>query len=374
MKSMIRPKFYNLFLLLPILLLLCFSCEKLVTVFDKEENTELLEKDRKVTVSTPDSTISVMTWNIRFGIGRGPWFGDACGYKVIYSREEILANLRLVAEKINLVKPDILLLQEGDINSTRSAYVDQLRWLMENTYFNYCIYGSDWKAQFIPSDGLGRMDETNAIFSRWPLKDAKRIQLPLRSDQSSIERYFYVRDCMVEARVEIPGFKSFYVVNVHTSAFATDDTKHQHLVDFKTELDRIAATGVPFVAGGDLNTLPPGSAKTDYCMEDKCDGESFHIPGDNPMHKEGSDYTPETQWLVPLYNTYKSAVPLNLYQNNPALYFTHTTRPDHFWDRTLDYLFTNSSWKKGQSFVSQDFLPESDHAPVRGVLYLTKSN
>jgi hypothetical protein len=92
------------------------------------------------------------------------------------------------------------------------------------------------------------------------------------------------------------------------------------------------------------------------------------------MHKEGSDYTPETQWLVPLYNTYKSAVSLSQYQNNPALYFTHTTRPGHFWDRTLYYLFTNSSWKNGQSFVSQEFLSESDHAPMSGKLYLTKSN
>jgi endonuclease/exonuclease/phosphatase family metal-dependent hydrolase len=369
-----RPKNYSLFFLLLVLLGSCFSCEMPVTVFDDVENAENLEKDQKIIVSTPDSSISVMTWNMRFGIGRGPWFGDACGYKVIYKKEEIMANLQLIAEKIKLVKPDILLLQEADINSSRSAYVDELRWLMGNTYFNYCVYGSVWKAQFIPSDGLGRMDETNAIFSRWPLKDSKRIQLALRGDQSSIERYFYERDCIVEARVEIPGFKSFYVVNVHASAFATDDTKHQHLVEFKEELDRIALTGSMFVAGGDLNTLPPGSAKTDYCMEDKCEGESFHNTGDNPMHKDGSDYTPETQWLVPLYDTYKSAVPISLYLSRPEMYFTHTTRPDHFWDRTLDYLFTNNNWKSGQSFVSQEFLPESDHAPLSGRLYITKSN
>jgi hypothetical protein len=89
---------------------------------------------------------------------------------------------------------------------------------------------------------------------------------------------------MVEARVEIPGFREFYVINIHASAFATDDTKHQHIVEFKSELDRIAATGALFVAGGDLNTLPPGSAQTDFCMEDKCEGESFHNPEDNPLH------------------------------------------------------------------------------------------
>jgi endonuclease/exonuclease/phosphatase family metal-dependent hydrolase len=247
-----------------------------------------------------------------------------------------------------------------------------MKWLLENTYFNYVVFGSQWKAQFIPSDGLGRMDEENIILSRWPLKDAKRIQLPLRTDQIKIERYFYERCCMVEARVEIPGFEDLYVVNIHASAFATDDTKHQHIEDFKAELDRISSTGAIFVAGGDLNTLPPGSSKTDYCMEDMCTGESFHNEGDDPLHKEGSNYTPEAQWLIPLYESYKNAIALEAFHQNQEAYFTHTTRPENFWDRTLDYLFTNSHWQNGESFVRQDFLYESDHAPVGGKLILVK--
>lgn len=342
------------------------------TTFNDTEDAGYYVKLQKTNAPQPDSTVRVMTWNIRFGIGRGPWFGDACSYKVIYAEEEIMSNLKLIAEKINLVKPDILLLQEADINSTRSAYIDQLRWLLDNTYFNYAVYGSQWKAQFIPSDGLGRMDESNAILSRWPLSEAVRIQLDLRKDQSSIVRYFYERCCMVKAKVDIPGFEGFYVVNIHASAFATDETKHLQLVRFKEELDHISASGVIFVAGGDLNTVPPGSEKTDYCIEDMCPGESFHQPGDNPFHKDGSDYTPETQWLVPIYNDYKCAFPLNQYVLNQQLYFTHTIRPEHFWDRTLDYLFTNNRRQNGATIVHQDFQHESDHAPVSGKLVLIK--
>ncbi len=370
MKDKIQRYFSILSLVLFIVQLLFNSCEMPATSFDEEEPANYLEKSQKTQVTTPDSTILVMTWNMRFGIGRGPWFGDACGYKVVYTKEEIMPDLQMIADRINLVKPDVLLLQEVDINSTRSGYFDQLNWLLENTYFNYVVYGSQWKAQFIPSDGLGRMDEGNAIFSRWPLKDSKRIQLDLRTDQIKLERYFYERCCMVEAKVEIPGFDDFYVVNIHASAFATDDTKHQHLEEFKNELDRISLTGAIFVAGGDLNTLPPGSTKTDYCIEDMCSNESFHKEGDNPMHKDGSNYTPETEWLVPFYEEYKSAISPNDYLQNQEAYFTHTTRPDHFWDRTLDYLFTNSHWQSGQSFVRQDFFNESDHAPVGGKLVL----
>lgn len=372
MKNANPVRIFFIILLLSALLILFQYCEMPATTFKDVEEAKYLEKTHKENAPVPDSAIRVMTWNIRFGIGRGPWFGDACGSKVIYEAEEVMRNMRLIAEKIDLVRPDILLLQEVDIKSTRSAYIDQLQWLLDNTYFNYAVYGSQWKAQFIPSDGLGRMDEGNAILSRWPLSKATRIQLALRKDQSGIVRYFYERCCMVKAKVEIPGFDDFYVVNIHASAFATDETKHQHLISFKDELDHISAAGKLFVAGGDLNTLPPGSDSTDFCMEDRCPDESFHRPGDDPLHKPGSFYTPEQEWLVPLYTDYQSAVSLRDYQQNQEAFFTHTTRPGHFWDRTLDYLFTNDHWRPEATVVHQDFLQESDHAAVSGDLVLWK--
>jgi endonuclease/exonuclease/phosphatase family metal-dependent hydrolase len=372
MKCFNLSKIIFRFCLFSIWLLLFRSCEMPVTTFDEEEPAIVHEKSQKDNAPSPDSTVRVMTWNMRFGIGRGPWFGDACGYKVVYTKEEIMSTLQLIAAKIKLVKPDILLFQEVDVNSTRSAYIDQLRWLLDNTWFNYSVYGSQWKSQDIPSDGLGRMDEGNAILSRWPLKEGTRIQLNLRKDQPGYERYFYERCCMVTAIVEIPGFQPFYVVNIHASAFATDSTKKEHFQEFKNKLDDINSRGFGFVAGGDLNSLPPGSDSTDYCYEDMCDGESFHHQGDSPMHKDGSNYTPEKQWLVPIYEKYKCAVPLNEYLLNQPLYFTHTTRPDHGWDRTLDYLFTNNRWRYGTTVVHQDFLVESDHAAVSGEMMLRK--
>ena len=349
-----------------------FSCERPATVFKDTEDAVFYTKSQAVAAPQPDSAVRVMTWNIRFAIGRGEWFGDACGNKVVYSESEIFAKLQSIADCINQVKPDILLLQEVDINSKRSAYVDQLKWIMDHTYFGYAVYGLQWKAQFIPSDGLGRLEEANAILSRWPIGKSIRIQLPLRQDQGALTRYFYERCCMVKAKIGIVGIADFYAVNIHASAFATDDTKHQHILAFKSELDNIVSSGGWFVAGGDLNTLPPDSDSTDYCMDDICPGESFHHATDNPQHKDGSNYTTESQWLTDMYSTYNSSVSLSDYQLNQSAYFSHTTRPGHFWVRTLDYLFTDSRWQKGTTITHQDFLFESDHAPVSSMVILKK--
>ncbi|MEI7661696.1 MAG: endonuclease/exonuclease/phosphatase family protein [Bacteroidota bacterium] len=357
-----------IFPLLPVI----HSCEPLASDFDDISEPTYYTAATATPVADTFTVVRVMTWNIRFGAGRIPWFGDACGNRVLLSEDEVYSSLHAVVDKINAVKPDILLLQEVDVKSKRSGYIDELQWILDHTYFNYAVCGAQWKAQFIPSDGLGRMDEENAILSRWKISDARRIQLSLRSDQDKLTRYFYERCCMVTARVEIPRVSNLYAVNIHASAFATDDTKHKHITRFKEELDRLTSEGKWFVAGGDMNTLPPGSTKTDYCMEDMCPGESFHHSYDNPEHKEGSNYEPEKQWLDPLYSAYKCAVPTGEYTVSQSGFFSHTTRGDHFWDRTLDYLFTNHEWVSHSVITHQDAMQQSDHAPVSSLFPLSE--
>ncbi len=369
-KSFYRKSIFLLLLLLlfPVLQ----SCEPLATGFDDVENAVMYSKTLKVTPPQPDSTLKVMTWNIRFGIGRQPWFGDACGDNTVFKKEEVMPGLEVVVARINEVKPDILFLQECDIKSNRTAYIDELQYILDNTYFNYAAYVSEWKAEFIASDGLGRMDMGQVILSPWPITDAKRINLALRGDQAGIINYFYLHSCIITGRIKIPGFKEIPLLNIHASAFATDDTKKKHYEEFKAELDKLDAAGEYFIAGGDLNELPPGSDSTDFCFEDMCPGESFHQPGDDPQHKAGSDYSPETDWLTPIYTAYKCAFPLNEYLLNQPAYFTHTTRPEHAWDRTLDYLFTNNRWRTGSAKTHQEFFNESDHAPVSADFVLIK--
>jgi endonuclease/exonuclease/phosphatase family metal-dependent hydrolase len=348
------------------------SCEPVATGFDDVEDATMYSKTQKTSPPLPDSTVKVMTWNIRFGIGRQPWFGDACGNNTVFKKEEVIPGLDAIVARINQVKPDILFLQECDVQSNRTAYINELQYILDNTYFNYAAYVPEWKSKFIPSDGLGRMDMGLVILSPWPITDAKRINLATRGDQSGIVNYFYLHSCIVSGRIKIPGFKEIPLLNIHASAFATDDTKEKHFEEFKAEMDKLNDAGEYFIAGGDLNELPPGSDSTDYCYEDMCPGESFHQPGDNPQHKDGSNYTPETEWLIPIYSAYTCAIPLDEYQQNQLAYFTHTTRPGHAWDRTLDYLFTNHRWRAGSARTYQEFINESDHAPVSAEFVLVK--
>jgi endonuclease/exonuclease/phosphatase family metal-dependent hydrolase len=70
-------------------------------------------------------------------------------------------------------------------------------------------------------------------------------------------------------------------------------------------------------------------------------------------------------------------VPLDVYQADNASYFSHTVDGRGFWNRKLDYIFTNASIVEGSGLVHQDTahggmetMPLSDHAPVSAEIEL----
>lgn len=350
-----------------ILLLLLFflaSCEPLVDTIPEEREGEYYDNP-SAPIGESKDTVLVMTWNIRFGCGAEIlWFGDACGARTVLKRKEVVANLDRLIDEINRIKPDILLLQEVDVKSKRTAYIDQMKYILDRTYFGYGYYTTVWNSQFIPSDGIGRLNEGNAILSIWPLSEGKLYPLPLRNDLDDLTKYFYVRETAMSALAKMPNGKEFYAVNIHLSAFSTDDTKYQQLLRYVEICDVLSSTGLPLVTGGDFNLLPPNSDKTDYCDADVCPNEHFHAIGDDPLHKEGSNYLPEITWMNNMYDKYEPSLSLDDYKLNQQNYFTHATDPNIFWDRTLDYLFSNRPFVVSSHKAWQELRIHSDHAPV----------
>jgi len=364
-------------------IIVLFSCRPLVTTFDDSEPAIYYTASNTGSKEFHDS-LKVMTWNIRFGAGRIPFFGDSCGDRVLMTESETIGYLDDIVAFIDSVKPDILLLQEVDVSSKRSAYVNQIQYILDHTHFNYGAYASMWDSELIPSDGLGKVDVGNAILSRWEITDAERIKLPLRTDQDDLTQYFYIRRNILKVKITLPKYDNFYAVNIHATAFATDDTKQKHIAKYKEILDDLISQGAIFVTGGDLNSIPPTETdSTDFCMEDICSGESFHTNEDGGPHKDGSYfnnfeatdlYPGELNLLQPFYDDSDNYFPAVKYQNrNSEDHFTHctynTSEDYRFWDRKLDYLFTNNEDWSATGYTHQNAFYLSDHAPISATLY-----
>ena len=374
---------------IPLLFLLLIGCDPFVTEFSETENAVMYKASNIPGDSDvyDDGALKVVTWNIRFGSGRFPFFGDSCGDEVISENSDVKLIMQAIADTLNKIDADIVLLQEVDVSSKRTGYLDQVQYLLENTYLNYGCYASMWKADFIPTDGIGKINTGNAILSRYEITEAERVELRLRTDQDDLIQYFYLRRNILKAKIPslAQSGKDFFAVDIHATAFATDDTKQQHLIKYSEVLSEIANNNGVFVSGGDLNSVPPNST-VDFCMLDKCDSEKYvdsegseseyhSIDSSAGPHKEGAffdNFEGEPDILQPLYNNYSAAISHANGSTLDSSNYTHAPstsyeRHDIKYDRKLDYLFTNGSWEDGSGYTHQEAWALSDHMPVSAI-------
>lgn len=336
------------------------------TQFDAIEPAVRYQSSQQVEANATPTSLRVMTYNLKFGGGRLDFFFDCHGTRVLMSRSEVLGHLEALAEKVRQVDPDVLFVQEVEVNSKRAAFVDELQWMLDHTDLNHARYASQWKADFVPSDGLGAVDSGNAILSKYPLGAGTRIALALRKEQSAIERYFFVQRNLLRSELLLPSGDSLWLANLHAAAYSQDGTKKLHIDRFKQELDALSELGT-VVGGGDLNALPPDSNKTEDFDDSVCTNEEYLA----------DDYTEENDWLRPLYDNYTPAIALEEYRADNDRFFTHTTSSTGFWNRKLDYLFTNGEFEPESAQTHQDLssggsttMPLSDHAPLSVTLEL----
>ncbi|HEX5748479.1 MAG TPA: endonuclease/exonuclease/phosphatase family protein [Archangium sp.] len=339
-------------------------------------------------VANPTS-LKVMAWNVKYGACRIDFWFDFWGDRVQMSESEVTDCLTRVAALIREYDPDILMTEEIEVDSKRSAYIDQVRFLLENTNLRYAAYMSTWDSRYVPSEGVGRINLGNAILSRYPITKAERIRQQDRTDQDPVTSTFYIKRAIGRAEVDVGNGRTIAAYVVHTEAYDQDGTKQKQIQQI---YDVLRAETLPWVIGGDFNELPPvcderAAAGTPGSCEGKMRLSGFL---DERESSKGSDYEqpPYTPSVMKrFHDDFEPSISLARYgvgEENQRPFFTHSVLgPDSVndqgvrgtWNRTLDYLFIRKGevWTDtdviqgpGRLGVQSDASRLSDHAPVAG--------
>jgi endonuclease/exonuclease/phosphatase family metal-dependent hydrolase len=356
--------------------LLAAACEPMWTTWEGRGPVRVeVEPGAKAPAPPAGGRLEVMAWNVKFAGGRIDFWFDLWGDRVQMTRAEVAANLDGLIALINEVDPDILLVEEIEVNSRRSGYVNMVQEILARTPLAWAAYVSTWRSRYIASEGLGRMDLGNAILSRYPIRSAERIPQADRTDQDPATAAFYIHRAIGRAVIDAGGREVAALV-VHTEAYDTDGTKSRQLREIREVL---AEERLPFVVGGDFNAIPPGSV-------------SFVDFNDEHPESRGTEFAQppyELADMLPFYEGYLAAIPRERYGTtleSQRRHFTHSVigrdrigarGEPGFWNRTLDYLFVKapSSWQEGSTDTLQepgrlgitaDPMTLSDHCPVVG--------
>jgi len=319
--------------------------------FNKVEDAKYYKSKVIKSSSLNKNVLKVMTWNIKFAAARIDMFFDCHGDRETITKKEVINNLSELSKKIKEINPDILFLQEVDIKSNRTSNVDQAQYILDNTELNYGYYASQWKSWYIPKHSIGKINTGSLILSKYHIKKGKRYELPLINEQNIITQYFYLKRNFLVADLDINN-NHIKLINTHLSAFSKDETKTRQINKIEDFLNNLNQNKTKFILGGDFNTLPPNSNNVNKFPDSVCKGEF-----------EANDFSKESEWLSPLYNSFNSAILLSSYQDNNDKYFTHTTDKKGYWNRKLDYIFSNGILKNGET-IQKNTMDLSDHAPI----------
>ena len=235
---------------------LIFASATTLKVKDKEDMKINGDVHTKITAG---QELKLLTWNIGYGAldERQDCYWDGGKGVTGESKAVVNQNLEAMNKKIKEVDPDIFYLQEADLDSRRSFYINELKYFQDNypedKYNN--TYACNFKAGVVPLplyNMTGKVEAGIAIFTKYQVSAAQRIQLPIPF--SWPVSLFNLKRCLLINRTPIEGSsKELVTINLHLEAYDDGEGKAKQLKQLMDIMKEEYQKGNYVIAGGDFN-------------------------------------------------------------------------------------------------------------------------
>ncbi len=206
-----------------------------------------------------DEQLTIYSWNIGYaGLDASADFFMDGGNSVNPAVEDVKQNLSAIKTFIASQPADAWLLQEVDVHSARTAYINELEAIAEAYPGSYAL-AYNYKCSFvpIPLPPIGKVESGIATLTSGSLTDTpERISLPCPfSWPVSIAN---LKRCLLVTRLAVEGSsKEVVLLNLHLEAYDDDTGKIAQTKLLMDILQQEYEKGNYVIAGGDFNQVFP---------------------------------------------------------------------------------------------------------------------
>lgn len=167
----------------------------------------------------------IMTYNVGYGAFSSDYsfFMDGGKYAWAKDKESMIAGIRGMGAYINSVDPDFALIQEVDVDATRSYHVDEQELMNYSMEGYYNTYAQNYDSPFLffpPWQPIGATKSGIMTYSKYEITDAMRRSFPI---SESFSKLLDLDRCYSIARIPMEDGKSLCIYNVHLSAYGSND-------------------------------------------------------------------------------------------------------------------------------------------------------
>lgn len=223
----------------------------------KNATSEKVESGKSLTITSYNIGFGAYSPEYTFFMDEGY---DKDGNKTVgthgtgISKEDVQKNTDGSVNTVGNLGSDFYLLQEVDVDSTRSYRINQKQ-AMENrlsTYDSTFAINFDSAYLFYPfNDPHGKSLAGLDTFSKYSIKESERKEYTI---STSFSKFFDLDRCFSVNRLEVDNGKEFVLINSHMSAYDEGGTiRDTQVKELHSFMKKEAEKGNYVIAGGDFN-------------------------------------------------------------------------------------------------------------------------
>lgn len=200
--------------------------------------------------------IRIMTWNIGYGAlgDNADFFMDGGRMVNTATKARLSRNLKDIGSEIAKADPDIMFMQEVDLHSARSHYVNELDLLSMRLPGRSSSFAYNFKVKFIPYPvpPIGQVNSGITTFSRYKVNSAERVKLP--SPFKWPVKVANLKRCLLVSKLPVSGTdKKLVLINLHLEAFDDGSGKIAQTKALRKIMREEYDKGNYVVVAGDFN-------------------------------------------------------------------------------------------------------------------------
>jgi endonuclease/exonuclease/phosphatase family metal-dependent hydrolase len=208
-----------------------------------------------------NKVFNIMIWNIGYGgLGKDMDFFYDGGSGVRPDRDGFHRNVDQILQLLYKArKIDFCFLQEVDIHSKRSYYLNQYEVLQARLDYKHYSFAKNYDVLFVPVPlfrPMGRVVSGQVSMSKYIPFESIRYAFP--GNYPWPKGLFLLDRCFILERYLLKGGNELVLINTHNSAFDDGNLRREQLGILVETMKREYAKGNYVVAGGDWNMNPPG--------------------------------------------------------------------------------------------------------------------
>ena len=233
------------------------------TDYKPEEITPLTVNNNQERILKHGEAFSVTTFNIGYaGLDKDQdFFMDGGSMSRSSSEEQTRVNLEAISSFMTTVGSDLYLLQEVDVDSSRSYGIDQVSFL-SSTFSNYSnVFATNYKVPWVPIPVLDPMGSAySGLLTLSKLQSTNNTRYDLPGKETWPVQQFELDRAFMESRLPVDNGKELVLINLHLSAFDQGGTiRKQQLEYLSTYIRQENEKGNYLILGGDWNHSLPGT-------------------------------------------------------------------------------------------------------------------